>query len=141
MTLLRRRHELIAELEPFADHHERFQYVIDRAKAAPALPSDLKLDAFAWRTFKGTIEELAETHIETGSERLSVKAGGQVPTKTDESGRELPISTSYEVMTSLEDPDGVLTPGMRGTARIKVGSRTVGQWLLRLLWQTFNFKM
>jgi cysteine desulfuration protein SufE len=46
MTLLRRRDELIAELEPFADHHERFQYVIDRAKAAPALPSDLKLDAF-----------------------------------------------------------------------------------------------
>ena len=46
MTLLRRREELIAELEPFADHHERFQYVIDRAKAAPALPSDLKLDAF-----------------------------------------------------------------------------------------------
>ena len=46
MTLLRRRDELIAELKPFADHHERFQYVIDRAKAAPALPSDLKLDAF-----------------------------------------------------------------------------------------------
>ena len=37
--------------------------------------------------------------------------------------------------------EAVLTPGMRGTARIKVGSRTVGQWLLRLLWQTFNFKM
>jgi hypothetical protein len=30
---------------------------------------------------------------------------------------------------------------MRGTARIKVGSRTVGQWLLRLIWQTFNFRM
>jgi len=104
-------------------------------------PVDLKLDAFPWRTFAGTVDELAETHIETGSERLSVKAGGQVPTKTDESGRELPISTSYEAMTSLADPDGLLTPGMRGTARIKVGSRTVGQWLLRLLWQTFNFKM
>jgi putative peptide zinc metalloprotease protein len=104
-------------------------------------PVDMKLDAFPWRTFTGKVDELAETHIETGSERLSVKAGGQVPTKTDDSGRELPISTSYEAMTSLDDPDGVLTPGMRGTARIKVGSRTVGQWLLRLLWQTFNFKM
>ena len=104
-------------------------------------PVDLKLDAFPWRTFTGKVDELAETHIETGSERLSVKAGGQVPTKTDDSGRESPISTSYEAMTSLDDPDGLLTPGMRGTARIKVGSRTVGQWLLRLLWQTFNFKM
>jgi cysteine desulfuration protein SufE len=46
MILQRRREELIAELEPFADHHERFQYVIDRAKSAPALPADLKLDAF-----------------------------------------------------------------------------------------------
>jgi putative peptide zinc metalloprotease protein len=104
-------------------------------------PIDLKLDAFPWRTFTGAVNELAETHIEAGSERLSVKAGGQVPTKTDESGREMPISTSYEAMMSLDDPDGVLTPGMRGTARIQVGSRTVGQWLLRLLWQTFNFRM
>jgi hypothetical protein len=30
---------------------------------------------------------------------------------------------------------------MGGKARIKVGSRTAGQWLLRPLWQTFNFKM
>ena len=41
----------------------------------------------------------------------------------------------------LDDPDNVLTPGMRGTARIVVGSRTVGQWLWRLFWQTFNFRM
>ena len=102
---------------------------------------DLKLDAFPWRTFTGTVAEIAETHIEAGSERLSVKAGGSVPTRTDEAGRELPISTSYEAMLSVDDPEGLLTPGMRGTARIEVGSRTVGQWLLRLLWQTFNFRM
>ena len=47
MILLRRRDELIAELEPFADHHERFQYVIDRAKAAPALPAALTSTTFA----------------------------------------------------------------------------------------------
>ena len=46
MTLADRRAALIAELEPFGDHHERFQYVIDRAKSAPSLPPDLKLDAF-----------------------------------------------------------------------------------------------
>jgi cysteine desulfuration protein SufE len=46
MTLAEKREALIAELEPFADHHERFQYVIDRAKSAPALPDSLKLDAF-----------------------------------------------------------------------------------------------
>ena len=102
---------------------------------------DLRLNSFPWRTFTGRVEELAETHIESSSERMSVKAGGLVPTETDASGREMPISTSYEAMTSLDDTEAVLTPGMRGTARIQVGSRTVGQWLLRLLWQTFNFRM
>ena len=46
MSLSQRRAQLVAELEPFADHHERFQYVIDRAKSAPALPAELRLDAF-----------------------------------------------------------------------------------------------
>ena len=102
---------------------------------------DLKLDSFPWQTFTGTVAQIAETHIEVGSERLSVKAGGQVPTETDPSGREIPISTSYEALMTLDDAEAVLTPGMRGTGRIQVGSRTVGQWLLRLLWQTFNFRM
>ena len=102
---------------------------------------DLKLDSFPWQTFTGTVDEIAESHIEAGSERLSVKAGGQVPTRTDESGREIPISTSYEAVMTVDDPAAVFTPGMRGTARIKVGSRTVGEWLLRLVWQTFNFRM
>ncbi len=118
--------------------------VIDQSEVEfvkPGQPVDLKLDAFPYQTFRGTVEQIAETHIEDGSERLSVKSGGQVPTTTDESGRETPISTSYEALMTLDDPDGTFTPGMRGTSRIKVGSRTVGQWLLRLLWQTFNFRM
>ena len=125
---------------------EKFEAVmiVDQSEMefiAKGQPVDLKLNAFSWRIFTGTVEEIAETHIESSSQRLSVKSGGQVPTRTDESGRELPISTSYEAMMKLDDAEAVLTPGMRGTARIKVGSRTVGQWLLRLIWQTFNFKM
>ena len=102
---------------------------------------DLKLDAFPFETFQGAVNEIAETHIEVGSERLSVKAGGSVPTTTDELGREVPISTSYEVLMQVDDVENVFTPGMRGNARVEVGNRTVGQWLLRLFWQTFNFRM
>jgi putative peptide zinc metalloprotease protein len=118
--------------------------VIDQTEVefvAEGQPVDLKLDSFPWTVFRGTVDTLAETQIEAGSERLSVKAGGQVPTETDPSGREIPISTSYEALMTLDDAEAVFTPGMRGTARIQVGSRTVGQWLLRLLWQTFNFRM
>ena len=46
MSLAAKCAELIAELEPFGDHHERFQYVIDRAKSLPALPAELKLEIF-----------------------------------------------------------------------------------------------
>jgi len=46
MSLAAKRAQLIAELEPFGDHHERFQYIIDRAKTAPGLDAALKLDAF-----------------------------------------------------------------------------------------------
>jgi putative peptide zinc metalloprotease protein len=125
---------------------QRFEavMVVDQTEMefiAEGQPVDLKLDAFPWQTFRGKVDQIAETHIEAGSERLSVKAGGSVPTETDPSGREVPISTSYEALMTLDDADAVFTPGMRGTARIQVGSRTVGQWLLRLLWQTFNFRM
>jgi putative peptide zinc metalloprotease protein len=118
--------------------------VVDQSEVEflkPGQTVDLKLNAFPSQTFTGHVEQIAETHLEAGSERLSVKAGGQVPTKADESGRETPISTSYEALTTLDDTEGTLTPGMRGTARIKVGSRTLGQWLLRVFWQTFNFRM
>ena len=102
---------------------------------------DLKLDAFPALTLSGSLAEIAEASIESGSERMSIKAGGSVPTETDPSGREVPISTSYEALVEVDDAGGVFTPGMRGTARIEVGSRTVGSWILRLLWQTFNFRM
>ncbi len=115
------------------------------------LPVRLKLDAFPWQTLSGSVEQIAETHVETSSPRMSVKSGGQVPTVTDSAGRERPISASYEASMCIESAAAengreqldlaLLTPGMRGTARIEVGSRTIGQWLLRLLWQTFNFRL
>ena len=117
--------------------------MLTRAKRVCATSEgvDLKLDAFPFETFRGAVNEIAETHIEVGSERLGVKAGGSVSTTTDEMGREVPISTSYEVLMQVDDAENVFTPGMRGNARVEVGNRTVGQWLLRSFWQTFNFRM
>jgi putative peptide zinc metalloprotease protein len=108
-----------------------------------------KIDALSWLTIRGEIDQIAENRVDTMSPRLSVKSGGSVPTVTDASGRERPLSAHYEASMVLSGETtkgldllpGTLTPGMRGTARIEVGSRTIGQWLLRLLWQTFNFRL
>jgi putative peptide zinc metalloprotease protein len=112
-------------------------------------PVALKLDALSWLTIRGEIEQIAENRVDTMSPRLSVKSGGSVPTVTDAAGRERPISAHYEASMVISGDEagslglapGVLTPGMRGTARIDVGTRTIGQWMLRLLWQTFNFRL
>ena len=46
MTLKEKHAEILAELEPFEDPQDRFQYIIDCAKAAPAFPEELRRDEF-----------------------------------------------------------------------------------------------
>lgn len=46
MSLKEKHAEIIAELEPFEDPQERFQYIIDCAKSAPELPEALRRDEF-----------------------------------------------------------------------------------------------
>lgn len=47
---------------------------------------------------------------------------------------------SEAIAARLAIEPGTITPGMRGIARLEVGDRTIGQLLLRLLWQTFHFR-
>ncbi|MCD8283364.1 MAG: SufE family protein [Opitutae bacterium] len=44
MSLKEKHAEIVAELEPFDDPHDRFQYIIDRAKAAKEFPPELRRD-------------------------------------------------------------------------------------------------
>jgi len=55
MSIEKKRDQLIEELMPFEDPLERFAYVIDRAKDAPGLEEDYKLDTFL---IKGCISQL-----------------------------------------------------------------------------------
>ena len=43
MSIAEKRQALLDELSPFEDPHERFQYIIDRAKSAPALDEQYKI--------------------------------------------------------------------------------------------------
>lgn len=46
MSLKEKHAEIVAELEPFEEPQERFQYIIDCAKSAPSLPESLRRDEF-----------------------------------------------------------------------------------------------
>lgn len=46
MSLKEKHAAIIAELEPFDDPQDRFQYIIDCAKSAPSLPESLRREEF-----------------------------------------------------------------------------------------------
>ena len=47
MSLKEKHAAIIAELEPFDDPQDRFQYIIDCAKSAPSLPESLRREEFS----------------------------------------------------------------------------------------------
>ena len=55
MSIEKKRDQLIEELMPFEDPLERFAYVIDRAKDAPGLEDEYKIETFL---IKGCISQL-----------------------------------------------------------------------------------
>jgi putative peptide zinc metalloprotease protein len=101
---------------------------------------DVKLDALPHETLGGVIEEISRLEMEVSSAQLSNKAGGDVATHTDESGRERPIGVMYQARVRLHDAEGVFRIGGRGTARIHTGSRTVAWRCWRWLTRTFRFE-
>ena len=55
MSIEEKRDQLVEELVPFEDHLDRFAYVIDRAKDAPGLEDEYKIETFL---IKGCISQL-----------------------------------------------------------------------------------
>ena len=55
MSIEEKRDQLVEELVPFEDHLDRFAYVIDRAKDAPGLKDEYKIETFL---IKGCISQL-----------------------------------------------------------------------------------
>jgi len=79
--------------------------------------------------------------MERSPERLSTKSGGELATRTDDSGAEVPMSTSYQANVYLDDTDGLLRVGLRGQAKIHASPQTLADRVGRLITETFNFKL
>jgi putative peptide zinc metalloprotease protein len=102
---------------------------------------DVKLDELPFRNLNGRVTEVADEPLRVVLPHLGNKQGGEVATKTDESGVERPQTTSYLVRVPLDDAEGLLRIGYKGRARVHTRPRTLGHRLWRYVTQTFNFRL
>jgi putative peptide zinc metalloprotease protein len=103
---------------------------------------DIKLDELPYDTFHTEIVEIADSELKTTPKRLAAKAGGELVTTTDPvTGQERPRDKSYQARAPLDDPNGVLRLGLRGSGRIYTAWQPVATRIWRLAIHTFNFKM
>ncbi|MCC6123704.1 MAG: biotin/lipoyl-binding protein [Pirellulales bacterium] len=116
----------------------------DRNMVAPGQTVDLKIEGFPApsQTIRSEITAISEEELKDTPKRLAAKHGGEVPTATDpNTGIEKPQSTSYQADAPLDDEDGLMRLGLRGTGRIYTRWMSVGERFWRFLSHTFNFKM
>ncbi len=91
--------------------------------------------------FRGTVDEVAQRELAEAPHHLSNKSGGDLPTETDAAGAEVPLATSYEARVALDDPDGLLRLGLRGSAKIHAAWEPLGRRALRWCASTFHFQL
>lgn len=100
---------------------------------------DIKLDEYPNEVISSTIAEIAKIDLKYAPRELGTEAQGELTTKRDASGKEKPMSASYQARVLIHEFDGKLLQGFRGRAKIHTGSRTLGQMLVRYLLKTFRF--
>ncbi len=100
----------------------------------------IKLDEFPYKTFYTTISEMGPEVVDT-PRQLSSKSGGEFMSKTDEGGKERPLSKSFRASAPIEDKEAKLVQGLRGTAKVYANWQSLGTRLWRYLIRTFNFKL
>ncbi|QDV88651.1 hemolysin D [Stieleria magnilauensis] len=104
---------------------------------------DMKLDSRRLETFSGTISEKSREPLRMTSTSMSSQTGSDLQTEIDPAtGQVKPRSVTYQARVPLEilDSDLPLRPGYRGSAKIHVDKKSLGQRLWRVIAKTFNFE-
>jgi putative peptide zinc metalloprotease protein len=100
---------------------------------AKGQPVVLMADAYPGKKIQGTI---ADVHPMVFAKdlpaALSARRSGDVPTVVDSHGQEIPLERTFEARIDVENPGGLLRPGMTGHGKIYTGKRPWGQ----LVWQS-----
>ena len=88
-----------------------------------------------------TIEHISQQEMKTAPRNLSLKSGGDMATRTDETGIERPVDVTYQASVPLADTSGLLIPGSIGHAKIHAGYQPIYRRLWRMACRTFHFEM
>ncbi|MGB1927944.1 MAG: site-2 protease family protein [Mariniblastus sp.] len=102
---------------------------------------ELCLNQIPGTIFHSSTERISPSELVELPPSLSGKHGGSIVTETDSEGRLVPVSTKYRVSVPLANPDRTILPGSTGHAKVRVGSKTIGQRFIRLLNETFQFEL
>ena len=102
---------------------------------------EIKFPSYAGEIFSGQVKQVAKMNLKATPEGLTSDAGGDIATKADPSGKARPLSTSYQAVVPLDDPDARLKVGMRGNVRIYTDWQPLWNRIWRYLTQTFHFRM
>lgn len=103
----------------------------DFSEVVEGLPVELKVYAYADKVFYGKVMEISPTKIESlENPALSTKYGGSLPTERLTRMGEIPLLPFFQITMKIENPNGLLKPGMTGVSKIYCEKRS----LIGLLW-------
>ena len=104
-------------------------------------PVRIKFEGLPTMVWDGTIADISHRHLEYAPTGLSNQVQGPLVTVPDEQGRQKLSSVTYQAIVPLEGDPRLLRSGMRGTARVHLFDRSLGQWLWRYLQKMFQFRL
>jgi putative peptide zinc metalloprotease protein len=93
---------------------------------------ELRAHAYPSREFRGVIAERPVMFFGQEIPRgFSQKYGGDVLTYTDHQGREIPVDRTFEAVLEVQNPEGLLRPGMTVRGKIDAGTYPWGRLVLQ----------
>jgi putative peptide zinc metalloprotease protein len=93
---------------------------------------ELRAHAYPSREFHGVLAERPVMFFGQEIPRgFSKKYGGDVLTYTDHQGREIPVERTFEAVLEVQNPDGLLRPGMTVRGKIHAGTYPWGRLVLQ----------
>jgi len=120
----------IAPLDPlrikFALSEKQVRYINKDEKV------ELRAHAYPGREFHGVLTERPVMYFGQEIPRgFSEKYGGDVLTYTDHQGREIPVERTFEAVLEVQNPEGLLRPGMTVRGTIDAGNHPWGKLVLQ----------